>query len=216
VVTEISLQGLDGGRFQLQAALLDGNGRELDRKLAPITLSPKTSILRPAVRGSLPQIRPELAGIVAVTLGEQYLALGREDDARSQFEHAVSANGKLGPPRERLASMAIASGESARAIELLEPVYAQVKDRFEILSILGQAYFNEQRFREAVDVLERAVALKRPEPTVLNVLANANYRVGNLDRAQELLEQSLALDPNQEYVKEILSKLKAERAGKGQ
>jgi GWxTD domain-containing protein len=214
-VTEISLQGLDPGRFRLTAVLLDAKGRELDRKLVPITLSPRTSILRPAVRGSLPQIRPELPGIVATTLGEQCLALGREDDSRGLFEQAVSANGKLGPPRERLASMALAAGESARAIELLEPVYAQVKDRFEILSILGQAYFNEQRFREAVDVLERAIALKRPEPTVLNVLANANYRVGNLDRAQELLEQSLALDPNQETVREILSKLKAERAGKG-
>ena len=216
VVSEISLQGIDGGRFRLTAALLDGEGQVLDRKLAPITLSPRTSIPRPAVRGSMPQIRPEIPGIVAATLGEQYLALGRDEEASALFEQAVAANAKLGPPRERLASMELAAGESARVIELLEPVYAQVKDRFEVLAILGQAYFNEQRFPEAVDVLEKAIALKRPEPTVLNVLANANYRVGNLGRAQELLEQSLARDPNQEIVKEILSKLKAERAGKGQ
>jgi GWxTD domain-containing protein len=215
-VTEISLQGLDGGRFRLTAALLDGEGRELDRKLAPITVSPRTSILRPAVRGSLPQIRPEIPGIVAATLGEQYLALGREEEARERFERAVAANAKLGPPRERLAAMELAAGDNARVIDLLEPVYAQVKDRFEVMAILGQAYYNAQRFREAVDVLESAVALKRPEPTVLNVLADANYRVGNLDRAQKLMEQSLELDPSQESVKESLSKLKAERGGKGQ
>ncbi len=213
VVQTISLAGFDGGRFQLSAMLLDASGKELDRKLAPLVVSPRSSIPRPSLRGAMPQVRPELPGIVPMALGEQYLALDQNDEARKLFEDALAANPKLGPAREHLASMELAAGNAARVVELLEPVYAQVKDRFEVLALLGQAYFRENRYQDSVDLLEKAIALRRPRPDILNVLANANYRVGNLARAQELLEQSLSLDPNQDGVKEILGKVKAERAG---
>jgi Flp pilus assembly protein TadD len=110
--------------------------------------------------------------------------------------------------------MELEGGNHARVIELLEPLYREVKDRFEVLAPLGEAYFREQRFEEAAEVLERVVALRRPDPSVLNMLANAVYRLGNSERAQELLEKSLELDPNQKGVEEILGKIKAERSGR--
>jgi tetratricopeptide (TPR) repeat protein len=215
VLQELSLESFAGGRYELRVSLLDSAGRELDRRSVPVTVSPRTSIPRPSVRSSMVQIRPELPGSVDMTLAEQYLALGRKEDARRLFEEALVANGKLGPARERLARMELEAGNSARVVELLEPVYAQVKDRFEVLAPLGQAYFHEQKFTEAADCLEKALVLRRPEPSILNLLANTVYRLGNLARAQELLEQSLALDGSQAGVKEILEKIAAERKTKG-
>ncbi|HXV64807.1 MAG TPA: GWxTD domain-containing protein [Vicinamibacteria bacterium] len=211
IVQELALPIAEGGRFRLTATLLDAQHQERDKTSTLLTVSPRTSIDRPSVRGSMPQIRPELPGIVSMALGEQYLALERDEKARELLERALVENKGLGPVREHLASLELEAGNSARAVELLEPVYAQIKDRVEVLSLLGQAYFYQNRFEEAVDVLEKAIALARPEPSMLNVLANASYRVGKLDRAQELLERSLSADPNQDDVKEILTKLKAER-----
>jgi GWxTD domain-containing protein len=203
-----------GSRYQLSAALLDPSGQELDRRSVPLTVSPRSSIPRPSMRSSMLQIRPELPGSVQMTLAEQYLALQRKDEARALLEQALAANAKLGPARERLAQMELEGGNHARVIELLEPLYREVKDRFEVLAPLGEAYFREQRFEEAAEVLERVVALRRPDPSVLNMLANAVYRLGNRERAQELLEKSLELDPNQKGVEEILGKIKAERSGR--
>jgi GWxTD domain-containing protein len=215
LLQELSLESFAGGRYQLAVSLLDPAGRELDRRSVPVTISPRTSIPRPSVRSSMVQIRPELPGSVHMTLAEQYLSLGRKDDARRMFEEALQANGKLGPARERLARMELEAGNTARVVELLEPVYSQVKDRFEVVAPLGQAYFHEQKFAEAADCLEKALVLRRPEPSILNLLANTVYRLGNLARAQELLEQSLALDGSQAGVKEILEKIAAERKTKG-
>jgi Flp pilus assembly protein TadD len=215
VLQDLSLASLSGGRYRLDVSLLEASGKEIDRREVPLTVSPRTSIPRPAVRSNMVQIRPELPGSVKMTLAEQYLALGRKEDARRMFEEALAANGKLGPARERLARMELDAGNAARVVELLEPVYSQVKDRFEILAPLGQAYFHQGRFAEAAEVLEQAIALRRPEPSILNLLANASYRTGNLARAQELLEQSLSLDANQTGVREILGKIEAERKTKG-
>jgi GWxTD domain-containing protein len=215
VLQELSLESFAGGRYRLDVRLLGASGDELDRRSVPVTISPRTSIPRPAVRSRMPQIRPEFPGSVDVTLAEQYLSLERKEDARRLYEEALSANGKLGPARERLAQMELEAGNTARVVELLEPVYSQVKDRFELLAPLGQAYFHEERFAEAAEVLEKAITLRRPEPSILNLLANAVYRLGNLSRAQELLEQSLSLDGSQAGVKEILERIEAERKTKG-
>jgi GWxTD domain-containing protein len=212
IVQELAVPAAEGGRYLLSAVLLDARGRELARKRADVTVSPRTTILKPSIRGSMPQIRPELPGLVSMALGEQYLALERIDEAALLFREALTANPKLGAAREHLAAMELQAGNSAAVIQLLEPVYAEVKDRFEILAMLGQAYADAERYAEAVELLEKAILIRRPEPPVLNVLADANYRVGNLARAEELLEQSLALDSEQEAVRQVLEKLKAERA----
>jgi hypothetical protein len=213
LVQELSLENFSGGRFVLRCDLLDENGSLREAREAAFTVSPRTSIPRPFLRGAAPQVRSEIPGLLSAALGEQYLAGQDMAQARKRFERALQENPKLGPAREQLARIAMAESDYEKVVSLLEPVYAQVKDRYEVLAPLGEAYFRKGDFAHAAEVLERALPLRRPQPSLLNALASSQYQLQNPARALELFEQSLALDSSQQEVKAIVEKLKAERAG---
>jgi len=209
LVKELSLDHFEAGQYILHASLVAANGKEVDRKSVPLVVSPRTTIIRPAVRGSAAQIPAESPGVVAQELGQQYLALEQPNEARRYFETALRENPKLGPAREQVARFEMESGNAARVIELLSPIQAEVPDRVEVLTLLGQAFFQQGDYAQSVDLLEKAIVLQRPQVPVLNLLANAQYRVGNLDRALELLERSLSLNQEQEGIEALLDKLRA-------
>ncbi len=214
LVQELSLEKFAGGRFLLRAELVDGNGSVLEQASAPFTVSPRTSIPRPLSRAAAPQVRSEIPGLVASMLGEQYLARNEPGKARERFEQALKDNPKLGLAREHLARLAVQEGDFERVVTLLEPVYAQVKDRYEVLAPLGEAYFRRGDFARAAELLEKALPLRRPQPSLLNALASSQYRLQNPTRALELFEQSLAIDPAQQEVRDSVEKLRAERASR--
>jgi GWxTD domain-containing protein len=214
LVQELSLETFQGGRFVLRAELVDVNGSVLEQSSASFTVSPRTSIPRPLSRAAAPQVRPEIPGLVSSMLGEQYLARNEPAKARERFEQALKDNPKLGLAREHLARLAAQEEDFEKVVTLLEPVYAQVKDRYEVLAPLGEAYFRRGDFARAAELLELALPLRRPTPSLLNALASSQYRLQNPGRALELFEQSLALDPAQSEVRELVEKLKAERASR--
>jgi len=209
---ELSLEGFQGGRYLLEASLVDGSGTVRASRSAPFTVSPRTSIVRPAARGFMPSARPEIPGILAMSLGEQYLAVGDKDTARTLFEKAVSENFQLGPARESLASLLLESGDADKAdkaVALVAPVLQNMPDRYEAHAILGEAYYQRKEFAKSAELLERAITLRRATPPLLNTLARDHRELGNRDRAVELLERSLALNPAQEPEKELLEELKS-------
>ena len=214
LVQELSLEGFQGGRSILHAHLLAADGSTLRRLSAPFTISPRTAIPRPLLRAAAPQVRPEIPGLVSSMLGEQYLAMEQTAKAKELFDRALEENPKLGVAREQRAQIAIREGDNARVVSLLEPIYARIQDRYEVLAPLGEAYFRQGDFAKAADVLEKALPLRRPQPELLNALASSQYRLQNPARALELFEQSLALDPSQQEVRELVEKLKAERVSK--
>jgi GWxTD domain-containing protein len=212
LVQELSLERFQGGRFLLKCELVSEGGQVLEEASAEFTVSPRTSIPRPLSRATSPQVRQEIPGLVSSLLGEQYLALEEPQKARERFQRALEQNPKLGPARESLARLAIQEAKYDEVVSLLEPVYAEVKDRYEILAPLGEAYYRRGDFARAAELLEKALPLRRPQPALLNALASSLYRLQNPARALELLEQSLALDPNQSDVRELVEKLKSEKA----
>jgi hypothetical protein len=214
LVQELSLQGFQGGRSILHADLLAADGSTLRRLSAPFTISPRTAIPRPLLRAAAPQVRPEIPGLVSSMLGEQYLALEETAKAKELFDRALEENPKLGVAREQRARIAVREGDHATVVSLLEPIYARIQDRYEVLAPLGEAYFRQGDFAKAAELLEKALPLRRPQPALLNALASSQYRLQNPARALELFEQSLALDPSQQEVRELVEKLKTERVSK--
>ncbi len=215
MVHELSLAGIEGGQFELVATLFDAEGMERDRKTTAFSVSPRTSIVRPAVRGSIAPPRPEVPGVVAMVLGEQYLRMDEKEKARAHLELAIRENPQLGPARELLAGLLLDGGEIDGVFAVLEPLVQNAPDRFEVLAILGQAYFHQKQYAKSIELLEKAITLRRPEPQLLNALALAHHELGNDARAAEILERSLSLNPEQLPVKELLEKLKAGTTGPG-
>jgi GWxTD domain-containing protein len=213
LVQEISLLGLEGGRFDLNATLLDADGNEQSRQKSLFTVSPRTSIARAGVRGMLAPPRPEVPGVVPMVLGEQYLKIEARDEARERLELAIRENPQLGPAREALAGLLLESGDIEGTIAVLTPLVQIAPERFEVIAVLGQAYFHQKQYAKSIELLEKAITLKRPEPRLLNILALSYHELGNDARAAEILEQSLSLDPEQVPVKELLGKLKAGTTG---
>ncbi len=216
LIQELSLAGLEGGRFELVATLLDKAGNALDRRSSPFTVSPRTAIVRPGVRGSIAPPRPEVPGVVAMLIGEQFLRVDEKEKARTQLELAIRENPQLAPAREQLASLLLSNGEIDSVFAVLEPLVRNVKealDRYEVVSVLGQAHFQRKEYAQAIELLEKASTLRRPDPPLLNTLALAYHEMGQDARAAELLERSLSLNPEQAEVKDLLEKLKAGTTG---
>ncbi len=209
MVQALSLANVAGGRFELVVTLLDSAGAVLDRRASGFTVSPRTSIVRPGVRGTISPPRPEVPGVVAMLLGGQYLRKDEKGKARVELSRALRENPRLGPAREQLARLYLEAGEVDEVFTVLEPLVRDAPDRFEVLVPLGHAYFQKKQYAESIATFEKAIALKRPDPALLNVLAQAYHEIGNDARAQEMLERSLSLNPDQAPVKELLERLKA-------
>ena len=208
-IQELSLADFEGGRYELVATLLDAEGTPLHRQASPFTVSPRTAIARPGVLAYVPQVRPEIPGVIAMSLGEQYLNIGQKDKARALLMKAVSENPKLGPARERLARLLIEEGDVDGVVELLETVYEEAKDRYGVLATLGEAYFHQKEYAKSTELLEKAITLRRAQTRLLNLLALGHYQLGNHPRALEVLERSLSIDPDQKPVKDLLEKVRA-------
>jgi Flp pilus assembly protein TadD len=157
--------------------------------------------------------RPEVPGVVAMILGGQYLRMDEKGKARVELERAVRENPRLGPAREQLAGLLLESGQIDDVFSVLEPLVRNAPERFEVLAILGQAYFQKKQYAESIAAIEKAITLKRPDPRLLNLLAQAYHEMGDDGRAQEMLERSLSLNPDQSPVKELLERLKAGTTG---
>jgi hypothetical protein len=208
-VQELSLKGFAGGNYRLVVDLLDSDDRTLDTKTSDFDVSPRTSLARPSVQVFWPMIQPEVPGLVELTVGRQYLNLDEKDKARERFEAALEVNPRMGSARESLASLLLEDGDSERVIELLEPIYRQVPNRYELLVLLGEAYYLQRNYSEAAELLEKAVKIRQLNTELLNSLAISQMELGNQERARELLEQSLSLEPDQREARKLLEKLKS-------
>jgi len=141
------------------------------------------------------------------------VALDRGPSARAVLEHAIAVAPRLGRARELLAELEAETGNHVRVIELLEPVYAEVPDRYEVLRVLGEAYFRLERYEDAETLLGRAVEVQNPDTDGLNMLGLARFQVSDFEGARQAFERSLSMDAEQPQVREALTRV--EEAARG-
>lgn len=213
VALDFSLVDIGAGRYELQADLLDRAGGVLSLRRAEFSVSPRGDLLEAGFHGTMLPFGPENPGFTSLALGEQLMALERTEEARPAIERAVEMAPRLGRARELLARLEIAAGNPAQVVELLEPVYREVQDRYDLLRVLGEAYFHLSRYEEAEELLARAILLENPDTQSLNLLGLARFQVSDFEGAREVFERSLTLDAEQPQVEEALTRItEAERA----
>ena len=213
VALDFSLLDIGAGRYQLAAELLDRAGGVLSSKRAEFTVSPRGNLVEAGFHGVMLPFGPENPGFTSLAIGEQLMGLDRQEEARPVLESALALAPRLGRARELLASIEMEAGRAERVVELLEPVYAEVQDRYDLLRVLGEAYFHQARYEEAEDLLGRAVLLEAPDARSLNLLGLARLQVSDFPGAREAFRRSLALDADQPEVEQALTRVdEAERA----
>lgn len=212
VALDFSLLDIGPGRYELQADLLDRAAGVLSSRRAEFSVSPRGNLLEAGFRGTMLPFGPENPGLTSLALGEQLMALERTEEARPVVEKAVAMAPRLGRARELLARLEIDAGNPAKVVDLLEPVYAEVQDRYDLLRVLGEAYFHLGRYEDAENLLARAILLENPDTRSLNLLGLARFQVSDFEGAREAFQRSLTLDAEQPQVEEALTRVtEAER-----
>ncbi len=196
-----------GGAYWLVARLEDESGALLDSAERRVQVSPRAGVPRSGFvyrRG----FHAATPGLLSLVRGDQFLALGRFDQALAEYEASVSAgNPDLPVARWKLAHGYLRSNRVAEAVELLEPLRETHPDVVEVATGLGFARYFQGRFEDAAAHLEHAIGLRPPEAPVLNILGDSLARLGRIEEARAAMERSLSIQPDQPEVAERLKEL---------
>ncbi len=206
VVEQFALADVAGGDYVLRVQLADSSGKAVAEKEARLQVSPLSLVVRPwTYRRSFNTREP---GRIALARGEQFLALGRYEQARAELEVAAAAREvELPSAKWRLAGLLLQSGETDRALDLLLPLEENYSNQYEVQAGLGIALYLKDELSRAVGYLERAIAIRPPDPGVLNALGDVCERLGNPEKAKEYFRRSLELRPDQETIRARLAGL---------
>lgn len=205
-MVDFPLVGVSPGRYLLRAALLDGEGEVVAERESPFTVSPRASVTRPAfiVRRSYATHVP---GLLALTLGEQFMAHGRIREATVALREAA-ANEALPMARWKLASALLFAREPDEALDLLLPLETDHPNEIEVVEGVGFAYYQRRECGEALPRLEHALTLRAADISLLNAVGDCLQDQGEDDRAEEVFRRSLELNPEQQGVLDRLSGLR--------
>jgi Flp pilus assembly protein TadD len=150
-------------------------------------------------------------------LGRSYLALGEQDEARSQLEHLDSLRQECRKTcsAELLEAHAtLASAIAEPNVEVGKPAgtgqHSLLFERVEepqatYLSVVQ--LINSERFEQAIEELRKLTTAIGPHPDVLNYLGYAHRRLRRFERAQFYYEQALTLDPLHRGANEYLGEM---------
>ena len=204
-IEDFLLSGIGAGRYRMTAELLDGAGEVVASREAPLLVSPRSAVERPRfiVRRSFATHVP---GLLALALGEQFMAYGRVAEATVAFREA-SANPDLPMARWKLASALLFARKADEALDLLLPIETEHPNEIEVAEGVGFAYYIRQECEEAVPRLEHALTLRPADPSLLNALGDCHEQLGDGERAREMFERSLELNPGQQGVRDRLAGL---------
>jgi GWxTD domain-containing protein len=204
-IEDIPLEGVGAGRYRLVAELLDGSGKAVASREAPVVISPRAAVDRPGfiIRRSFASHVP---GLLALALGDQFMSYGRIGEATVAFREAT-ANPQLPMARWKLASALLFARKADEALDLLLPIEAEFPNEIEVAEGVGFAYYIRNECGEAVPRLEHALTLRTADPSLLNALGDCHEQLGDGARAREMFERSLELNPGQQGVRERLAGL---------
>jgi tetratricopeptide (TPR) repeat protein len=127
-----------------------------------------------------------------------------DGEARADAERAV----QLAPANENaiavLAALALRSGDTARAISLVNGAVAKAPDSIDLRRISASVYLSAHEPREAEEQMRKVIALEPGEMTPRLQLADHYSEAGDLDDAQKVLEDAVRAMPRRDGAKVAL------------
>jgi len=202
---ELSLLGFAGGVYLLRAQLVDPVGHVVGEKSRTLTVSPRSTIARAGMTYRQ-GFYSEVAGLLALSRGEQLLVMGRVDEAIAAFRESVEAgNPRLPMAKWKLAGALLHAREAEEALQILLPLREDYADEYDVVEGIGLAYYLRGDPEAAIPYLEKAMSIRAPDVPVLNALGFCYRDAGRRADATGLLARSLELDPDQPDLRAWLS-----------
>ena len=84
---------------------------------------------------------------------------------------------------------------AAARIDSLKASLFDDPENTELLSDLGDAFFESQRYQEAIPVYEKAVSIHPANPDMLNDLGLSYFYIGDQEKGLDTINRAIAADP---------------------
>lgn len=145
-------------------------------------------------------------------LGIAYMDLGRNDEARSQFQQAVTLDDHLPNPLSNLCSAALAVGDYAAAEQAIKKAVSISPLNLEFLTTLTYAQVLNHSYEDAIATAHHVHEGKHENASMVHFFAAAAWReLKNLPEMQGELETFVAEDPknpNAEKAGKLIAQIK--------
>ncbi|HEY2014088.1 MAG TPA: tetratricopeptide repeat protein [Bryobacteraceae bacterium] len=128
-------------------------------------------------------------------LGVAYWKDGRKEDAVRWYDEALR-HGEYLPARQALGEALTAAGRFTRAVQTLEPLAAKYPRDADILSSLGELYFQQGKLAAAGQIFERALNLNPELYKTRNWNGVVQGRAGNRVAAAEAFREAIRVRPD--------------------
>jgi len=148
-------------------------------------------------------------------LGDSYLRLKRYTEAARAFQNAIKLQNDNFVSHYGLAVAQFNLGQyqDAAATLLEAEKYARSpRDRYQVYSTRGAAYYNQKRYAQAIVDLKQAVSIQRGVYQDVFQLGLSYYHTKEFDQARQFLEQARALNPSASEPAKFLARLDYQRA----
>jgi GWxTD domain-containing protein len=198
---EIDAAALNAGTYTLEAAVLDGSGRQLlsGRTAFLVAETPVPGAWVAAQASPLPDDAQAL-----YVLGTQFLNSGDIDRAREKLEAARSKNAESLDYAVGYARVLLLEKEAGAARDILAPFAGREGGSFDLYQCLGLASQDLGEYRAAVGHYEKALSLKGNVVEVLNSLGECHLALGEREQALRAWQKSLEINPNQERIRNLI------------
>jgi tetratricopeptide (TPR) repeat protein len=133
-------------------------------------------------------IRTVKLGLISCLLLVVTLMSGCEGDNKDAAQNNTSN------VTEPLSSQAWVDPKAARIDTLKARLFDDPNSEL-LLSDLGDAYFESQRFQEAIPIYEKAATINPQNPDVLNDLGLSYYYTGKAEQGLDTVNRAIEVDP---------------------
>jgi len=206
---EFSIADLMAAYYKIKVALLDGEAKEILFEQSDFFISHLPNLPRPWVL-SIPQPSSE-DPMYDNILGNQLF--NKKDLAKARrllgdAYHKAPNSKKFALDFCRILFL---DKNYQMVKEVASPFLKNEEEKYEFLSVIGQASQALGELAEAIAYYKEYLAYYGANLYILNSIGDCYYRLGDIEEALIAYQKSLEINPNQERIKKIVDTLKAKK-----
>jgi len=202
---EISLEGLEPGRYAIKVSLFDKSGKEL------LSGSQEFRISEEPIPGSWVSAQtspPPDDPFYLNILGIQHLNKGERDKALQELSKAYEKEPESLDYALDYCRALLITKEYQKVRDILKPFEEAEQEDFDLFYYLGEASKEIKQYEESIYYYQNALSIKGNVVEILNSIGSCYLELGNKGEARRAWEKSLEINPNQENIKSLIESLK--------